>query len=146
MNFFFSVGLGFFCFSSKKHGRNRSKLGKAASMVGHENSVGPAENKPRRRGAALRGRAARDAAYAALPNPNDAEVLAPGGSVLRNLGMQNDSAEARRGHALGRTVCGAAGLGLLVFLLVSEGFAGNYFSKVICIMNLYGEMYYDTEF
>ncbi len=115
-------------------------------MVGQENSVGPAENKPRRRGAALRGRAARDAAYAALPNPNDAEVLAPGGSVLRNLGMQNDSAEARRGHALGRTVCGAAGLGLLVFLLVSEGFAGNYFSKVICIMNLYGEMYYDTEF
>jgi hypothetical protein len=113
---------------------------KLVNMVGHVDggaSVGHAENKlARRRGAALRGRAARDAAYAALPNPNDAEVLAPCGSVLRNLWMQNNSAEARRGHALGRTVCGAAGLGLLVFLLVSEGFAGNYFSKVLSKMNL----------
>ena len=44
------------------------------------------------------------------------------GSVLSNLGRQNDSLEAQRGHAFGRAVLGAAGLGLFVFLLVAEGF------------------------
>ena len=44
------------------------------------------------------------------------------GSVLSNLGRQSDSAEAQRGHAFGRAVLGAAGLGLFVFLLVAEGF------------------------
>jgi hypothetical protein len=87
---------------------------------------GPARNTlSRRRGAALRGRAARDAVQ-----PDDSAEAPAVGSVLSNLGRQNNSAEAQRGHAIGRTMLGATGVGLLVFLLVSEGFAETHSSSI----------------
>jgi len=51
-----------------------------------------------------------------------AQGAGPQGSVMSNLGRQNDSLEAQRGHAFGRAVLGAAGLGLFLFLLIAEGF------------------------
>jgi hypothetical protein len=107
-----------------------------ASDAGLERSAQPAQNCTLERRRTLRAgkpeesqgsrRRGRGGAHLTATTPSQAPELhrededEDEGSVLSRLGRPSHSIEARRGHAFGRTVLGAAGLGLFVVLLLTE--------------------------